>query len=51
MTRGTRDLLSLMLADSGHSHEMHAESSNVRHARRDKGPVAPSYIRGECGVG
>ena len=36
MTRGTRDLLSFMLPDSGHIHEMDVENLNVRYARRDK---------------
>lgn len=45
MTRGTRDLLSFMLPDSGHIHEMDVENLNVRYARRDKAQVAPIYTQ------
>lgn len=45
MTRGTRDLLSFMLPDSGHIHEMDVENLNVRYARRDKAQVLPIYTQ------
>lgn len=45
MTRGTRDLLSFMLPDSGHIHEMDVENLNVRYARRDRAQVEPIYTQ------
>jgi hypothetical protein len=50
MTRGTRDLLSFMLPDSGHIHEMDVENLNVRYARRDKAQVAPIYTQEDAEV-
>lgn len=48
MTRATRDLLSFMLPDSGHIHEMDVENLNVRYARRDKAQVEPIYTQGDA---
>lgn len=43
MTRGTRDLLSFMLPDSGHIQEMEVEQLNPRNAKRGKPEVEPIY--------
>ncbi len=45
MTRGTRDLLSYMLPDSGHIQESDVENLNVRYARRDISQVEPIYTQ------
>jgi metallo-beta-lactamase family protein len=45
MTRGTKDLLSFMLPDSGHIQEMDVENLNRRYARRDKAQVVPIYTQ------
>ena len=50
MTRGTRDLLSFMLPDSGHIQEMDVENLNRRYARRDKPQVAPIYTQEDAEV-
>ena len=48
MTRGTRDLLSFMLPDSGHIQEMDVENLNRRYARRNKPRVDPIYTRADA---
>ncbi len=48
MTRGTRDLLSFMLPDSGHIQEIEVEQLNQRNARRGKAPVVPIYTEADA---
>jgi metallo-beta-lactamase family protein len=43
MTRGTRDLLSFMLPDSGHIQEVDVANLNRRYARRNRAEVSPIY--------
>ena len=45
LTRGTRDLLSFMLPDSGHIQEMEVEQLNLRNAKRGRPLVDPIYSR------
>ncbi|WP_045836982.1 MBL fold metallo-hydrolase [Hyphomicrobium sp. 99] len=45
MTRGTKDLLSFMLPDSGHIQEMDVENLNRRYAQRGKAQVVPIYTQ------
>jgi metallo-beta-lactamase family protein len=48
MTRGTRDLLSFMLPDSGHIQEMDVENLNLRYARRGTPRVDPIYTQSDA---
>ncbi len=48
MTRGTRDLLSFMLPDSGHIQEIDVENLNRRYARRNKPRVDPIYTQADA---
>ena len=45
LTRGTRDLLSFMLPDSGHIQETEVEQLNLRNAKRGRPSVEPIYSR------
>ncbi len=48
MTRGTRDLLSFMLPDSGHIQEVDVENLNRRYARRNRGQIEPMYTSADA---
>ena len=48
MTRGTRDLVSFMLPDSGHIQEVDVDNLNRRYARRNRGQIAPMYTRADA---
>jgi metallo-beta-lactamase family protein len=48
MTRGTRDLLSFMLPDSGHIQEMEVEQLNQRNAKRGRPQVEPIYTSADA---
>lgn len=45
LTRGTRDLLSFMLPDSGYIQETEVEQLNLRNAKRGRPTVEPIYSR------
>mgnify|MGYP005838213895 CR=1 FL=1 len=47
-TAGTFDLLTYMLPDSGHIHEMEVEWLNRRNAQRGRPPVSPIYTKAEA---
>lgn len=48
MTRGTRDLLSFMLPDSGHIQESDVANLNRRYARRNKSQITPIYTQADA---
>ena len=48
MTRGTRDLLSFMLPDSGHIQESDVAHLNRRYARRGKPLIEPIYTQADA---
>ena len=49
-TEGTFDLLTYMLPDSGHIHEMEVEWLNRRNAQRGKPAVEPIYTKADAAV-
>ncbi|MEQ9517988.1 MAG: MBL fold metallo-hydrolase [Parvibaculum sp.] len=49
-TEGTFDLLTYMLPDSGHIHEMEVEWLNRRNAQRGKPSVDPIYTKADAGA-